>query len=123
VKKERLAFVLALTLVGGCRGDDQRTDTVDPEAATRSREALPTDLTAQLDSANQAFRAGRYVEALAHYTGATEVDPEVAAPWFGIFMVQRALGNEEAASAALDRARHAVPGATLLHPAAADSLP
>lgn len=102
---------LALTLAV-CRPDDQRTDTVDP---TRARSNLPAATVAQLDSGTAAFRAHDFEAALRHYRAATEISPEEAGGWFGVYMTQRALGNEAAADSALLRVREVAPGASLLH--------
>ncbi len=104
------AAVLALT-VGACTPDDQRTDTLDPTTAGRG---LPDAAMAQLDSGNVAFRAGNYETALAHYRRVTEIVPDDATGWFGIYMAQQALGNVAAADSAIAEARRRNPGASLI---------
>jgi tetratricopeptide (TPR) repeat protein len=69
-----------------------------------------------VDSGNAAFKAKDYQRALGHYREATRLDDDAAAPWFGIYMVQRALGNLAAADSALKRAQKVAPGASLIHP-------
>ena len=105
----------------GCRPDDQRTETVDPEGST-TRAQLSPAVVAQLDSGTVAYRADQFEAALAHYTRVTELDASVAAGWFGIYMVQHRLGNTAAADSALQRAQRFAPGASLLHPTAADTV-
>jgi hypothetical protein len=113
------AIVMAL----GCRPDDQRTDTLDPHEGMQARELMAPEVVAQLDSGSAAFRADDFEAALRHYARVTELDPEVGAGWFGVYMAEQALGRAEAAGAALAHARGVVPGATLLHGAPGDSLP
>lgn len=117
-----LAIVLLLVAAVSCRPDDQRTDSVTAEKAMQARAALPAEVVAQLDSGNAAFRVKDHKGALAHYTRATELAPDEAAGWYGVYMAQLALGNEEAAQAALAKAQSANPGATLLKPAKADTI-
>ena len=51
---------------------------------------------------------------VAHYRAAIRIDDDEAAPWFGIYMVQRATGNAPAADSALRKARKLAPGASIL---------
>lgn len=115
---------LALLLLMGCqpRGD-QRTDSLDVEEARQERESLPPELVAQLDSGSAAFRAEDLDGALRHYQAVTEIDDQVAAGWFGIYMVHNARGETDAAAAALTRAQELAPGASIIHPTAADTTP
>jgi len=119
----RSVLISALVLVAtvSCRPSDQRTDEFDVTGGAQAREKMPTEAVAQLDSGSTAFRAGDYETALAHYTRFTEIAPNFAAGWFGVYMSQRELGNAEAAEAALERAQSIVPGASLLHPDSAGS--
>lgn len=121
-----LTFVLLLAAAASCRPDaeDQRTDTMDVQAAIQQeRESLPVEVVAQLDSGSMAFRAKDHEAALAHYTRAAEIDSEVAAAWFGVYMAQQALGDLDAAREALARAQSVEPGATLIHPTTTDTIP
>ena len=113
-----LLGVLLLGGLVGCRADDQRTDTLDPERAMQRREAFPEAGMAQLDSGNVAFGEERHEAALAHYRRATEIMPDNAASWFGIAMAAGALGRPELADSALTEARKHAPGATMIHPVA-----
>lgn len=107
--------VVASAAALSCRPDDQRTETMDPVKAMQARANMPKEVVAQLDSGTSAFRADDLAEALRHYTRVTELAPDVAAGWFGVYMAQDALGDDAAAAAALKRAQAVVPGATLLH--------
>lgn len=121
----RRITVLALTLAAAfsCRPDDQRTETMDPaEALQQQRESLPPELVAHLDSGSTLYRADDFEGALEHYRRVTELDEDVAAGWFGVYMAEQALGNEEAAREALERAQSVAPGATLIHPAGEDTI-
>ena len=119
----RLSVVSVLLLAASvsCRPDDRRTDSFDPQEAMQHREDLPADVLAQLDSGSAAFREDDHAGALAHYTKATELGPDIAAAWFGVYMAQHALGNMEAAQAALERAQSVNPKSTLLRPTKADT--
>ena len=105
--------LLVVAATSACRPDDQRTDTVDPAAVAGS---LNMEVAAQLDSGNAAYRAGSLDAAATHYQRVADLDPETAAGWFGLYMVASARGDSVAAAAALERAREAAPGASLLHP-------
>lgn len=102
----------ALLLLTACLPEDQRTDTVDQEEVAR---ALSPEARVQLDSANAAYRAADFERALAHFQRVTEMAPDDATGWFGVFMAQDALGNREAADEALAEARSRAPGASLIH--------
>lgn len=114
------ATLLCGLLVMACGDDDQRTETVTPDDVRQAREALDPRLVARLDSGNAAMRARDPATALEQYREATAIDPESAAAWFGVYMAAGALGEEEEAVAALDRARDLEPRASLLDP---DTLP
>jgi len=117
-----LTLVLLLAAAASCRPDDQRTDTMDvQQAIQQERENLPVEVVAHLDSGSAAFRRDDHQAALDHYTKASEIDPNVAAAWFGIYMAQQALGNTAAADEALAKAQSVEPGATLLHPTGKDT--
>lgn len=106
-------------LTAACTPDDQRTDSIDPATAGRT---LPPAAVVQLDSGNAAYRLDQYETARAHYLRVTELAPGQAPGWFGLFMAETALGNDSAATAALDQARRAAPGASLLRVDARDTL-
>lgn len=112
-------LLLLVALLGGCQPDDQETHTLDPREARAERSP---ELLAALDSGSNAYRARSYEAALEQYTHATELDPDEAAGWFGVYMAQRALGNIEASDEALDQARSLAPGATIIHPRVEDTL-
>lgn len=116
--KPRTAVLLAfaLTALPGCRGDDQETGSIRAEDVRQARSSLAEPVRAHLDSGNLAFRAGDLDAARRHYEAARDADPGAAAPWFGLFMVEREDGDTAAARAAIDRARELAPGATLMHP-------
>jgi Flp pilus assembly protein TadD len=118
-----LSVLLAVAVpLSGCRPDDQRTETLDPTGGD-TRATLSAEAMAQLDSGNVAFRAEDFDAALAHYRRVTELQPDHSAGWFGMQMAYRSLGSEEEADSALERVRSLAPGASLVHPTAADTLP
>ena len=106
-----LAGLVLLAIAGCSPPDDQRTDTLDPTTAGRE---LSGDARVQLDSGNAAFRAGDYTQALVHFTRVTELAPDDATGWFGIYMAHDAMGNQAAADSAIARARSQAPGASLI---------
>ena len=115
---------LGLLLFTGCeRPDDQVTESLDPVGARQERESFPPELVAQLDSGSAAFREDDLEAALRHYQAVTEIDDEVAAGWFGLYMVHRARGEAEEANEALSRAQALAPGASIIHPTASDTAP
>lgn len=122
------ALPTALILVGaaalvacGPRGDDQETGSISREDVLEARQELEPAVLAAIDSGNAAYRERRYAAARDHYAGAARLDDDVAAAWFGLYMAELALGNTEAAEAAMDRARDLAPGASLIHPT--DTVP
>ena len=112
-----------LVLAAGCGGEDQRTDSITRDAVQDARANLDPALVEQLDRGNAAVREGRHELALQHYRRGLEIDPASAAAWFGVYMSERALGNEQAALEALDRARSLAPGATLLEQGEPETAP
>lgn len=108
------AAVAVIVAVVSCRPTEQRTDTMDADALADARAVLSEEAAVALDSGGSAFRGGEYEQALEQYRRAAELAPDAAAPWFGIYMAQRALGQAEAADSALVRAQSVAPGATLL---------
>lgn len=121
----RAAAVAALVVSSatGCRPEDQRTDSVDPVAARQERESWDPEMTVQLDSGNAAVRADDFASARTHFLRVTEMSPDVAAGWFGLYLAEQGLGDVQAAAQALERARRIAAGATLIHPAAEDTVP
>ena len=111
----RLALVGVL-LLAACKPSDQETGSINKEDVRAARAKLAGEVVMHVDSGNAAFKTKDYQRALGHYRAATRLDDDAAAPWFGIYMVQRALGNGPAADSALKRAQKVAPGATLLQP-------
>jgi len=120
--KGTMLLMLTLAAVGCGRPQDQETGSLDAVAARQKVADMPADLRAQLDSGSAAFRAKDLDGALAHYSAATAIDDKVAAAWFGVYMVQKAKGNAQEALEALERVQALAPGATLVHPAAGDTI-
>ena len=113
--------LLVLPLLTGCVPEDQRTETLDMQGpATRAQ--LAPEMVAALDSGSAAYRAEAYDAALEQYRLATELEPDQASGWFGLYMVHSALGNADEAEAALERVRELAPGASIVHPQPEDTL-
>lgn len=86
----------------------------------RTRAELAPEVILHLDSGNAAYRAGDYESARRHYRAVVREDSTAAAGWFGVYMAERALGNEPAADSALERAG-SLSDAPDMHPAPADT--
>lgn len=110
------ALSAALMLTACDRPDDQRTETITDRDVLEARQQLGPAVSAALDSGNVAYRERDYQRALRHYQQVVDLNQEVAAGWFGIYMAQLALGNADAAEAAMAQARIHAPGASLMHP-------
>lgn len=119
-----IAVVVLAGIVCACsRPDDQKTGTITTDNAAQTRADMSPELKMHLDSGNAAFRRKDYPVARTHYQAAIAADEKQPAGWFGIYMVELAAGNAEAAGKALDRAQKLVPGATLIHPNRNDAPP
>ncbi len=114
----RRLSVCVLLLVAGvaCRPSDQRTDSVDPMSGEEQRAAWGPEVTAHVDAGNLAIRADSFEVAKEHFLAVTELKPDLAVGWFGLYMAEQGLGDDEAASGALARAQSIQSGATLIHP-------
>ncbi|NIP79233.1 MAG: hypothetical protein GWM90_08500 [Gemmatimonadetes bacterium] len=84
-------------------------------AAQQRRAAWPAELVAAVDSANLAYSEERYEEAAEIYRGLTEEYGDIGTVWFGLYMAENAMGNTEAAQAALERAEERSPGLGQMH--------
>jgi tetratricopeptide (TPR) repeat protein len=109
-------LAIALAFPACDRPDDQRADSITDRDVMQARERLDPAVTAALDSGNVAYRERDYQRALDHYHAAVAMHEELAAGWFGIYMAQLALGNADAAEAAMAQARAHAPGASLIQP-------
>jgi Flp pilus assembly protein TadD len=61
---------------------------------------LPAAAQAALDAGNEAYRAGRFEDALAEYNKAVVASPTSAAPYYGVLMVAQKTGNAALADSA-----------------------
>jgi Flp pilus assembly protein TadD len=123
--KRGLALALLLAAVPACGpGEPPQPESAPArEASLPAQREVPPEVAAQLDSGSTAFRAADFTGALAHYTKATELAPDLAAAWFGVFMAHEALGNPQAAQEALARTQQLEPGTNLAHPTPRDTMP
>lgn len=93
-----LPWILVAGLLAGCGkngSDAPKQDLGTPASTTLSPAAR-----AQLDSGNTAFRAGDIQAAREHYRATTQMAPNVAAGWFGMYLSETRLGNKAAADSA-----------------------
>jgi hypothetical protein len=80
-------------------GSETETGAVHPDGV------IDPGLLALLDSAAAAYRDNDFEDARGHYAAALAIDSTLAAPWFGLFLVNRALGQGEIADSALRTVR------------------
>ena len=88
------------------------------EQAQQGRANWPHELEVQVDSANLEFMNGDIAAAAERYRTLTEEYPDIGTVWFGLYMAENALGNEEAAEAALVKVEELAPGLAPAHEAA-----
>lgn len=119
-----LAGIAMLTLsLGACNrapeAEDQQTGSVTGEDVKAARADWPEAAVAQVDSGNAAYRADDLQKALRHYEAALEAaggsESAKVTSYFGIYMVQVALGDTLAAQQAMAKAQQIAPGASLIH--------
>jgi tetratricopeptide (TPR) repeat protein len=111
-----IVVIATLPLTGCDRPDDQRTGSIQDRDVLEARARLDPEVRDALDRGNAAYRDRDYEQALEHYHAAVRMDEALAAGWFGIYMAELALGNADAAEAAMEQARIHAPGANLMHP-------
>lgn len=75
----------------------------DADVATELARDVSPEVAELLDAGNSAYAAGDYEGARLRYREATDLEPDLAAAWFGVYMAERALGDLEAAREALSR--------------------
>ena len=114
---------IAVIALAACGGDEgQRVELGDEPAQAENRRAnWPDGVAARVDSANLYYSNGEYEAAAEVYRDLTEEYPDISTVWFGLYMAEHALGNEEAATAALERAESMAPGLGRMHESAESS--
>ncbi len=123
MRRKSWVWAVAMVAVAACGGEEgERVELGDEPQETRAnaRESWSPELTARVDSANTAYAAGDFETAREVYAAITDEQPELGVAWFGLSMAERALGNEEAAQAALAEAEARNPGLGRMHEAATD---
>jgi len=109
-----LSLLVGLAACGG-EQPERRTGSISPrQAQERARDSLGPELIAAIDSGNTRYREGEHEAARAHFRRVLERDSTVAAAWFGVYMTERALGNQDAADRALQRAAEMTDDRTML---------
>ena len=78
-----------------------RTDGGAAASASAGEEELAPLARTALDEGNTAFKAGKYDVALSRYRVAAGHAPRSTAPWFGIYMAAKAMGNATLADSAM----------------------
>ena len=111
------AVLIAFAGFGCAQGDERPRIPLGqpPAAAGEARAPLNQEAQAELNRGNEAYRAKRYVQALAAYRSAAAASPDHPAPWFGVQMAATAIGNTMLADSATRRIR-------ALSPQLADSV-
>lgn len=118
---KRLVPAIVVLTLAACSGEEgQRVELgADTAQSTQIRRAdWPEGLAARVDSANAAYADSAYATAAEIFRSATEEHPEIGTVWFGLYMAENAMGNTEAAAAALERAEALNPGLSQMHEAA-----
>lgn len=87
----------------------------------QGRESWSPELTAAIDSGNTAYADGRYEDAAAIFSAITEENEELGVAWFGLYMAERAAGNDAAADSAMARVERYAPGLAPVHDSAVES--
>lgn len=123
--KKWIAVVAVLALAACSEDEGQQVPLgEDAEQSETRRASWPAELTAQVDSANAAIAGGEYETAAEIYRSLVEQYPDIGTVWFGLYMAEDALGNTDAAEAALEKAEAITPGLGRMHDAAeSDSMP
>ncbi len=126
----RLAIVAAAAAMLACAGNDdavkvplgQATAADSARKIASAHALIGPAARAALDSANANYRKKEYAAALAQYRTASALAPQHAAPFFGIYMVARAMKDTVMADSALaDIRRRNGPMQPLSH-SSADSV-
>ena len=93
----------AIAVVACSRAENQPKVPLSATASTAGspvRDALPPEERAALDLGNTRYRAGNYADALTAYRKAAAAAPNDAAPYFGIYMTAKKVGNTALADSA-----------------------
>lgn len=123
-------LLLALVAAGAsaCREqpDDQQTGSLSGDEVRAVRADWPAGVSAQIDSGNEAYKAKDYDAARRHYQEALRLAGDMKEPrvtgYFGLYMVEHAVGDTVAAAAAMKEAQALAPEASLMHGMPGDSL-
>lgn len=97
---ETMKRVLPWLLVAGLAVGCGKNGSGAPKQPLGTPHAVTPAAQAQLDSGNAAFRAGDIQAARQHYRATTQIAPDLAAGWFGVYMSETRLGNKAAADSA-----------------------
>lgn len=104
----RTFTAIAVCLSAACAGDDAADKTpLDAPASAAAGAAgaggeseLPAKAQAALAAGNEAYRAGKFAEALTEYNKAVAEAPGSAAPYYGVLMTAQQTGNKPLADSA-----------------------
>jgi Flp pilus assembly protein TadD len=124
MKTTLILATLAVATLGACRrapAPDSKAAPAAPAARGGQPMGAHPGVTAQLDTGNNAFRAGDYTAALTHYERAAHMNPHLTASWIGVAMAARALGDSALADSAQRIAQTLAPGENLVHPSVRDT--
>jgi tetratricopeptide (TPR) repeat protein len=107
-------MVVAVVGLAACGGDEaaegDRVRLDQPQQSQQgSRADWPDGLAERVDAANAAYGEGRYEAAAEMYREMTAEHPDIGTLWFGLYLSETALGNEEAAEEALVKVQEMVP--------------
>jgi tetratricopeptide (TPR) repeat protein len=111
-----LVGLAGLAACDGRNDDAERIPLNGDDAMAEARAGWSSEYGALIDGGNSSYRAGDYDEAAETFRRATELEPQIAAGWFGLHMSETARGNQEAATEALNQAEALTPGLGAGHP-------
>jgi hypothetical protein len=100
--RRRLVAVLAATLMACSNSPPADAGT---QLASARDGTIDPAILALMDSASAAYRERDYAAASRYFASAASLDSSLAAPWFGLFLAERALGRPMVADSALRAAR------------------
>ena len=116
-------ILLPILATGACQSEGDRVPLDQRGGAQGTVDPLPPEIQLRLDSANAAYRARDYEEALELFSRVAELAPDLAAGWYGMGMTHGAMGNQEEADSAMMQAHRLAPEIPLDHPGPAPRNP
>ncbi len=117
-------IVSALLGLAACAGEPEAERVelgTEEQGRPQGRANWSAELQEQIDAGNTAYAEEDYERAAEIFREATDENPELGVAWFGLYMAESALGNQDAAQEALEKAEARSPGLARMHDAATDT--